>query len=172
MDLHLPWEPGLRPIYCGARAITEIRERWPAAKVAVITMFEDQERMREALKAGALSYVSKDDEPHEMIHVVHLAARGNGVLNKAASEFVTRNLPHSPNGSTSFPELTPRENEQLGVAAAGANDKEIAKKLGLSEKSVANNWSNIRRNLGMVTREEAVEMARANGFRPSTGDSG
>lgn len=172
MDLHLPWEPGLRSTYCGARAITEIRACWPAAKVAVITMFDDQERVHEALKAGARSYVSKNGKPHQVVQMVRLTAEGNGVLNEAASEIVANNLPPTTNGSRSFSELTRRENQQLAVAVAGATDKEIARKLVLTPKTVANNWTYIKQKLGVPSRAEAVELARANGFGPSTGDSG
>jgi len=169
MDLHLPWTSGVHSTYCGARAISEIRQTWPEANIAVITMFHDEERVHEALKAGARSYISKDGPPDEVIQVVRMTAQGTAVLNRAASEVVAKNLPHSMNGSTSFSELATRENEQLALAAAGVTDRQIAAKLGLKEKTVANNWSYIKRKLGVSTREEAVEMALANGFRPDGG---
>jgi DNA-binding NarL/FixJ family response regulator len=178
MDLHLPWISGKRPTYCGAQAITEIRKCWPEANIAVITMFDDEERVREALKAGARSYVSKDGKPDEAIHVVRLTAQGIAVLNREASEAVKKNLPNARNGFTSFPELATRENEQLALAAAGAIDRKIAEKLNLSPKTVANYWANIRAKLGVPTREAAVELARAKGFQPddqapgSSGDPG
>jgi DNA-binding NarL/FixJ family response regulator len=171
MDLHLPWTSGARPTYCGAKAITQILEVWPEANIAVITMFEDDERVREALKAGALSYVSKDREPHQVLQVVHLTAQGIAVLDRGAREIVGKALPHSMNGSTSFSELGTRENEQLALAAANATDKVIATKLNISTKTVANYWTNIRHKLGVSTREEAIELAQANGFRPD-GESG
>jgi DNA-binding NarL/FixJ family response regulator len=178
MDLHLPWTSGMRATYCGAQAITEIRQDWPAANIAVITMFDDEERVREALKAGARSYVSKDGEPDEMIQVVRLTAQGIAVLNREASEVVKKILPHARNGFTSFSELGTRENEQLALAAAGATDRQIAAKLSLAPKTVANYWTNIRTKLGVPSREAAVELARANGFQPgepapgSSGDPG
>lgn len=165
MDLHLPWTSGTRPTYCGAQAITEIRKTWPAANIAVITMFGDEERVREALKAGARSYVSKDGEPQEVIQAVRLTAQGIAVLNREASEIVARILPSSTNGSTSFSELAARENEQLALAAAGDTDKQIAEKLRITQKTVANYWANIRNKLGVPTRKAAVELARANGSR-------
>jgi len=166
MDLHLPWTSGARPTYCGAQAITEIRKHWPEANIAVITMFDDEERVREALKAGARSYVSKDGDPQGVTQVVRLTAQGIAVLNREASEAVKKILPNSRNGPTSFSELGTRENEQLALAAAGDTDRQIAEKLSLAPKTVANYWTNIRNRLGVPTREAAVEMARANGFRP------
>lgn len=169
MDLHLPWTPGVRPTYCGARAIGLIRQEWPEANIAVITMFNDDERVREALRAGALSYISKDGEVPEVIQVVRLTAQGTAVLNREAIGFVARSLPHSVNGNALFPELAPRENEQLALGAAGDSDKQIADKLRISKKTVANNWTYIKQKLGVTSREEAVELARANGFRPDGG---
>jgi DNA-binding NarL/FixJ family response regulator len=166
MDLHLPWVPGARSTYCGARAMEEIKRAWPAANIAVISSFDNEERVREALKAGARSYVSKDGNSDEVIEVVRMTARGHAVLNHEASEVVKRILPYSTNGATSFSELTPRENEQLALAAADHTDKQIAVKLDIRLKTVHNNWSTIKPKLGATTRAEAVEMARANGLRP------
>lgn len=175
MDLHLPWTSGRRPTYCGAQAITEIRKCWPAANIAVITMFGDDERVREALKAGARSFVSKDGKPDEVIQVVRLTAQGIAVLNREASEVVKKILPNARNGFMSFSELAPRENDQLALAAAGATDRQIIERLNLRPKTVANYWTNIKTKLGVPTREEAVELARANGFTPddqAPGDPG
>jgi DNA-binding NarL/FixJ family response regulator len=166
MDLHLPRTPGARPTYCGARAITEIRKHWPAANIAVITMFGDEERVREALKAGARSFVSKDGPPHEVIEAVRLTAQGLAFLGHEASEILARILPHTRNGSTSFSELATRENELLSLAAAGCTDKQIAERMTITVKTVANYWANIRTRLSVPTRKAAVELARANGFRP------
>jgi DNA-binding NarL/FixJ family response regulator len=165
IDLHLPWKSGARPTYCGAQAITEIRKHWPEANIVVVTMFSGEERVREALKAGAMSYVSKDGAPHEVIDAVRLAAQGIAVLNRGASEIVARILPSSMNGSMSFSELATRENELLSLAAAGHTDRQIAEKLNIAPKTVANYWTSIRNKLDVPTREAAVELARANGFR-------
>jgi DNA-binding NarL/FixJ family response regulator len=169
MDLHLPWAPGAHRTFCGAQAITEIKKRWPEANIVVVTMFGDEERVRETLKAGARSYVSKDGDPREVIEAVRLTAQGIAVLNHEASEVVKKILPHSINGSTSFSELSTRENEQLALAAAGRTDKQIAEALHIAQKTVANYWTFIRTKLGVPTREAAVELARANGFQPPDG---
>jgi DNA-binding NarL/FixJ family response regulator len=165
MDLHLPWKSGARPTYCGAQAITEIRRHWPEVNVVVVTMFGGEERVHEALKAGAMSYVSKDGAPHEVIDAVRLAAQGLAVLNRGASEIVARILPNSMNGTTSFTELGPRENELVSLAAAGHTDRQIAERLNIAQKTVANYWTNIRNKLDVPTREAAVELARVNGFQ-------
>jgi len=164
MDLHLPLTPGANQTFCGTQAIARIRERWPEAKIAVLTMFNHDERVREALKAGALSFVTKDGAPEDVIKIVHLTANGTGVLNARASEFVARTLPHSGNGSTSFSQLSPRHNEVLALSAAGYSDRQIAAKLGISMKTVANYWPSIKQNLGVASREEAIELAQEKDF--------
>jgi DNA-binding NarL/FixJ family response regulator len=170
MDLRLPRTSGARPTYCGAQAITQIRQQWPEANIAVITTFDDdKERVREAIKAGARSYISKAGELHEVIPVVRLTAKGTAVLDREASEILVRIIPMSMNGSMSFAELGARENEQLTLAAAGDSDRQIAEKLNITTKTVANYWTNIKQKLRVSTREEAVRLARGNGCRPDGG---
>jgi DNA-binding NarL/FixJ family response regulator len=172
MDLHLPWTPDARSTYCGARAIEEIKRAWPEANIAVISSYDNEERVREALKAGARSFVSKHGMSDEVIEVVRVTARGHAFLNREASEAVKKNLPHSTNGALSFSELTRRENELLALAADGHSDKQIADKLHITPKTVQNNWYTLKPKLGATTRAEAVEMARANGFRPDEEPNG
>jgi DNA-binding CsgD family transcriptional regulator len=104
--------------------------------------------------------------------VVRLTAQGIAVLNHEASVVVKKILPNSCLGARSFSELTARENEQLALAAAGLTDRQIAEKLKISVKTVANNWPYIRGKLGVATRDAAVELARANGFRSGQDPSG
>jgi DNA-binding NarL/FixJ family response regulator len=164
MDLRLPWTPGARPTYCGARAITQIRQEWPAANIAVITTFDgDKERVHSAMKAGARSFVSKAGSPQELIQVVRLTAQGATVLHREAGEIVADLIPVSVTRFTYFSELGTRENEQLTLAAAGHSDRQIAETLGISVKTVANYWSYIKQKLGVSSRDEAVELARGPG---------
>jgi DNA-binding NarL/FixJ family response regulator len=173
MDLRLPWTPGARPTYCGAQAITQIRRHWPAANIAVITTFDDdKERVHEAIKAGARSYVSKSGPPQEVIQVIHLTAQGNTVLHHKAGEIVAGLIPVSVNKSRWFSELGTRLNEQLALAASGATDRQIAEKLGIETKTVLNYWTLIKQKLGVLTRDAAVELARGNGFPESPHGSG
>ena len=167
MDLHLPWQPGLRATYCGAQAITNIRQSWPEANIAVITMFhDDRERVHEAVKAGARSYVSKSGPPDELIPAVRLTAQGITVMHGGVGDIVAGLIPVSAKVFTWFSELGTRENQLLALAAAGDTDKQISEKLNLVPKTVANYWSNIRTKLGVGSRAEAIELAQANGFQP------
>lgn len=173
MDLRLPATPGDRPTYCGAQAITQIRRQWPEANIAVITTFDDnRERVHEAIKAGARSYVSKSGPPQGLIPVIRLTAQGATVLHREAGDIVAGLIPVSTNGFVSFAELGARENEQLALAAAGDSDKRIAEKLGITTKTVSNYWASIKQKLGVSTREGAVELARAKVFSAGPGDPG
>ena len=164
MDLRLPWTVGAPPTYCGAKAIAQIRQQWPEANIAVLTTFDsDRERVHAAMKAGARSFVSKAESPHELIPVVRLTAKGATVLHQEAGEIVQGLIPVSVNAATWFTELSTRENEQLALAAAGDSDRQIAEKLGISAKTVANYWVYIKQKLGVPTRKAAVELARGTG---------
>lgn len=164
MDLRLPWTAGAQATYCGAKTIALIRQQWPEANIAVITTFDsDRERVHAAIKAGARSFVSKAGSPQELIPVVQLTAKGATVLHQEAGAIVQGLIPVSVNTATWFPELGTRENEQLALAAAGDSDRQIAEKLGISMKTVANYWSNIKQKLCVPTRTAAVELARGPG---------
>lgn len=164
MDLQLPWHDGATPTYCGAQAIRQIRASWPEAVVAVITMFQEKERVREALRAGARSYMSKSAPPNEVIDKIHLTAQGKGILDPQVVDWLSELMPVANNASTFFPSLSTRENEILNLAAAGRTNPQIARELGISPKTVANKWTDIRQKLGVQTREQAVELVRAVGL--------
>ena len=164
MDLRLPWTPGARKTYCGAQAIMQILKSWPEARIAVITMFDDdKERVHEAMKAGARSYVSKAGPPHEMVVAVRLTALGHTFLHKDASDIVADLIPLSTNGFTAFSELTTRENQLLALAAAGHTNKEVSDRLNIKSKTIDNYWTNIRQKLGVPNRQAAIELAQSTG---------
>lgn len=176
MDLRLPWTEGAPPTYCGAKAITQILQHWPTANIAVITTFDsDRERVHGAMTAGARSFVSKAGAPSNLIPTIRLTAQGTTVLHREAGEIMSRLIPVSVNESTWFSELGTRENEQLALAAAGDSDRQIAEKMNITKKTVANYWSNIKQKLGVSSRAAAIEMARGSdpGDIPrGPGDSG
>lgn len=163
MDLQLPWADGSPATYCGAQAIKQIRQDWPEATIAVITMFTQKERVREAIKAGAQSYFLKDAPAHEVIQKVHWTAQGKGVFDPVIARLLPELMPVSIGDAVVFAELSRRENEILTLAAAGQSNPQIARDIGISEKTVANNMSNILAKLGVSSRDDAVALTRVNG---------
>lgn len=163
MDLHLPWKNGVPQSYCGADAIKLIREKLPDAPIAVITMFFHRERVREALKAGARSFLLKDGPEDQIVQKVRLTAQGVGVIDPEVVGAVRDLMPVSAAEATLFSELSPRENQILHLAATGQDKRGTARELGITAKTVDNYWASILRNLGVSSREEAIGLARGNG---------
>lgn len=172
MDLRLPWRPREKPRYCGADAIKEIRRLCPEARIAVITAFADQERVREALRAGAHGYVLKEGSAEELIQAVHQTAAGVGTLSPGIVELLPGLIGSPSNGSPEFPALTRRENEILMLYAKAKSIDDIARILSISRKTVENRLSDIPGKLGVSTRQEAAELARETWLSKHVDDPG
>jgi DNA-binding NarL/FixJ family response regulator len=162
MDLRLPWLPDDSPTYCGANAIRQILQRLPEAAIAVITGFMDKELVREALQAGARTFVLKEALAEDLLDAVHRTAEGAGILSPAIADVLPHIIagPHQ-NGTLLFHQLTKRENEILRLYAEDNSVVDIARKLDISRKTVENRLSDIPGKLGVTTRKEAAELARA-----------
>lgn len=162
MDLRLPWEPDENPSYCGAKAIRQILQRLPDAAIAVITGFMDKELVREAIQAGARTVVLKETLAEDLLDAVHRTAERSGVFSPAIADVLPHIIaaPHQ-NGTMLFHQLTKRENEILRLYAEENTVVDIARKLDISRKTVENRLSDIPGKLGVTTRKEAAELARA-----------
>jgi DNA-binding NarL/FixJ family response regulator len=116
MDLEMPGVDGIK-------ATEVIREERPGTQVVVLTSFSDQERILDALDAGAIGYLLKGAEPDELLRGIRAAARGESPLApKAASAVLAARSDRRP-----AEELTPREREVLLMVAEGSPNKLIAR---------------------------------------------
>ena len=155
MDLQMP---GLN----GAEATRRLLARRPSAQVVILTSFSDRERILDALDAGAVGYLLKDSEPDALLEGVRAAVRGESPLDpKAARTLVAERARQRP----AF-ELSEREQDVLGLVGAGDSNKVIARKLGISEKTVKAHLTRIFRQLGVFDRTQAALWAREHGVRP------
>jgi DNA-binding NarL/FixJ family response regulator len=155
MDIKMP---GLN----GIEATREIRKAGPVVSVLVLTMFEDDDSVFAAMRAGAKGYLLKDSGGEEMVHAIRAVASGEAVFGSGVAEriigFFSAPRPAAPRRA--FPELTEREEEVLSLVARGKSNQEIAKQLFVSLKTVRNHVSNILLKLQVADRAQAVIRAR------------
>jgi len=157
MDLQMP---GLH----GIEATREIVARSPATAVLVLTMFEDDDTVFAAVRAGALGYLVKGAEGRDIIAAVRAAASGQPVFGAALAGRLRGWFTTPPPKDRPFPQLTAREVEILDRLAAGLSNAEIGRLLHLSGKTVANNVSAILTKLQVPHRTQAIVRAREAGL--------
>jgi len=159
MDLQMPGGSGLVAI----RAIIAAN---PTARILVVTLFEDDDSVFTALRAGARGYVLKDADEAEMVRALHAVANGEAIFSPAIATRVMRFLAHPPAAvpREAFPSLTEREREILVRIAQGHNNGTIALALSLSPKTVSNYVSSIFAKLQVADRAQAIVRAREAGL--------
>lgn len=163
MDLRMP---GLD----GVQATRRMRLQTPDAAVLVLTTFDDDDQMFEALRSGAVGYLFKDASPESIAEACRAVARGEGVLEpsvaaKVLAEF--NRLSHVASRSLKpalVEPLSQREQEVLCKLTAGMSNKEIGTALSLTEGTVKNHLTNIFSKLGVLDRTQAALMAREYGL--------
>jgi DNA-binding NarL/FixJ family response regulator len=150
----------------GAGATRELRARYPKIAVLVLTMHADDESVFAALRAGAAGYLLKGADAAEVIRAVHAVAGGQvvygGPIARRIIDFYTG--ASTEYAAAVFPDLTPRERDVLTLLAAGARNTEIARQLGLTDKTVRNHVSMILFKLNVPDRTAAALKAREAGF--------
>ena len=158
MDLQLPGQSGIS-------AIREIVAASPTTKILVVTLFQDDDSVFAALRAGARGYILKDADEEEMIRAIRAIAAGESLFSPAIASrvlaFFGKARPLAPQ---IFPSLTEREQDILHLLAQGKSNTAIAVELGLSTKTIANNVSNIFSKLHVADRAEAIVRAREAGL--------
>lgn len=154
----------LMPEMDGIAATRAIRERQPDVQVIALTSFQDKDRVRAALDAGALGYLLKNVSADELARAIRSARAGRPTLAPEA----TRALIHA---ATRPPEpghdLTPREREVLALMIQGLNNAAIAKRLVVNRSTAKFHVSNILTKLGVASRTEAVALALTHHLVPA-----
>ena len=165
MDLKMPGMGGIE-------ATRTIVQRNPHVGTIVVTMFEDDESVFAALKAGARGYVLKDADRGELLRAIRAVYRGEALLGAPVARRVLEQFSGAPSmpdppperPSPLFDELTPRELEVLRLIAQGLKNREISAKLVISEKTVGNHISNIFTKLQVNDRSQAIVRALRGGL--------
>lgn len=143
----------------GIEVTDQLRDTAPRTRVVVFTSFSDSERIVRALDAGAIGYLLKDAEPEEILAAIRAAARGESpIAPRAAAELLADRKSRSPTV-----ELTARELEVLRLVVDGLANKQIARRLGISEKTVKGHLTNLFQRIGVVDRTQAALWAERTG---------
>jgi DNA-binding NarL/FixJ family response regulator len=162
MDIRMPGMDGVE-------ATRRLIERWPEARVVILTTFDDDEYIFEGLRAGALGYLLKDVSGGELAESIRKVAAGGALIEpsvarKVLAEFA-RLEPASRSISDGLPEpLLEREIEILKLLAQGLSNKQIAARLHLAEGTVKNYVSGILAKLGVTDRTQAALRGRELGL--------
>lgn len=144
----------------GVTATRELRAAVPEVEVVAVTSLIDQSRVQEALEAGASGYLVKDAAPEELAVAIRAAHRGEVHIDAALARRLlsTRGRGAEPTPDP-FAELSERELEILQAIAEGHANKEIARRLSISERTARTHVSNILRKLGLTSRTQAALLA-------------
>lgn len=153
MDLSLP---GID----GAEATRRILANDPTAVVLVLTAYSDRERTLGAIGAGAIGYLLKDVDPVHLLDALRSAARGESPLDPRAARALVTAIARAE----LEPALSPREREVVTLVAAGLANKQIARRLAISEKTVKNHLTRVFSVLGVNGRTQAALWAAENGL--------
>jgi DNA-binding NarL/FixJ family response regulator len=158
MDLRMPDLDGVA-------ATTQITKVAPAVAVLVLTMFDDDESVFAAMRAGARGYLVKGATQAEISQAIASVAGGGVIFGPGVARRVLEYFATPPNrGRDPFPDLTRREQDVLDLIGAGLPNATIAHRLGLAPKTVGNHISSIFAKLQVATRAEAIIRARDAGL--------
>ena len=159
MDLHMPNGNGVE-------ATRRIVSANPNTGVLVLSMFEDDDSVFAAMRAGARGYLVKGSDTEDVVAAIAAVGRGEAIFGPSVARrilsFLTK--PLSAFDQQLFPELSSREREVLDLIATGAGNADIAKRLFLSPKTVRNHVSSVFTKLQVADRAHAIVRARAAGL--------
>ena len=155
MDIEMPGESGIE-------LTKALHEKYADVRVVMLTAFSDSERVFSALKAGAVGYLLKNVSPDEICATVERAAEGEPILSGEIAGRVLREFEREraeERYREQLADLTPREEEILKLLATGESNREIGKRLFISEQTVKNHVASIFRKLQVNDRTKAALLA-------------
>ncbi|MGW5304092.1 response regulator [Streptomyces griseoluteus] len=147
----------------GITVCRELRDRMPELACLMLTSFDDEEALLDAIMAGASGYVLKQIKGSDLVAAVRTVASGQSMLDPATTARLMRSLRADPAEVPSLPPelagLSPRERDILALIGDGLTNREIGKRLYLSEKTVKNHISRLLAKLGVQRRVQAAVLA-------------
>jgi DNA-binding NarL/FixJ family response regulator len=152
----------------GIVATRELARAAPAARVLILTTFEQDDYIFGALRAGASGFLLKRARPEELLAAVHTIAAGEALLSPSVTRRVIDRMAHQPTpeltGQAKLADLTPREREVLALIARGLSNREIAAALTVEESTIRTHVKRILMKLGLRDRVQAVIFAYETGL--------
>lgn len=159
----------LMPEMDGIEATAAIKERWPEIEVVALTSFIEEDKIHGALQAGATGYLLKDATAAEVAAAIRSAYNGQMHLDPTVARRLAESL-RAPKPEEPIEPLTGREREVLVLVAGGKANKEIARELGIGERTVRTHVSSILGKLGLASRTQAALYAVREGMVPQSHD--
>jgi DNA-binding NarL/FixJ family response regulator len=156
----------IMPEMDGIAATAAIKERWPEIEVVALTSFIEEDKIHGALQAGAIGYLLKDAAAPEVAAAIRAAYEGQMRLAPAVARRLAESLraPRTPRAPAPVEPLTGREREVLALVAQGRANKEIARELGIGDRTVRTHVTSILGKLGLVSRTQAAIYAVREGL--------
>lgn len=158
LDVRLPDRSGIE-------VCRELRVDHPDVRCVMLTSFDDDEALFDAIVAGASGYVLKEIRGGELVEGIRRVARGESLLDPLATARVIERLRNPPPADARLASLSPQELRILALLADGLTNRQIAAEMFLAEKTVKNYVSNLLMKLGMHRRTEAAVYAARLDFR-------
>jgi len=155
------------PVMNGVTATQRLLEEHPQARIIILTTFDDDDYVFDALRAGALGYLLKDVSGSELASAIRTVSGGGALIEPSVARKVLAEFSRLPNNIPSeIPDSTmsKREREILSLIAQGMSNKQIAGRLFLAEGTVKNYVSSILQKLGVEDRTQAALLAREKGW--------
>ena len=154
MDISMPGMDGFE-------ALRRLLKAVPGTRVVMLTSFSDHDLVIEAIDTGAIGFLLKDSDPNDLISGIRAAARGDSPLSpKAAKELLGERARRRP-----VDDLTQRERDVLTLVGRGMSNKQIAWRLGISEKTVKAHLGSVFDRLGVQDRTQAALWAQRHGMK-------
>jgi DNA-binding NarL/FixJ family response regulator len=164
------------PDLSGVAAAGEIARAAPDVAVLMLTMFDDDDSVLAAMRAGARGYLLKGAQQDEIIRAIQAVAAGEAIFGPGIARRLLGLISAPAAQSVPFPALTSREREVLDLIAAGIRNAEISRLMSIAPKTVANHIAAIFNKLQVADRSQAIILAREAGLgqgsqQPATGNS-
>jgi len=152
------------PVIDGVEATRRITESVPSARIIILTMYRQDQYVFEAIKAGARGYLLKDIDEQELVDAVRAVHRGEALIDPGLATRLLEEFRRLSQSAAGAEDLTPGEMDVLRLVAQGLDNKSIADRLSLSERTITNRLSEIYQKLHVTSRTQAALLALRRGW--------